>query len=199
MAIHTELTDAPEWPSASRQSGPCGEASLRLGTATKALLTVVAASVFYFNAALMLNRGAEAAGSRYRLPVPFYAGKLFNLYPVFPSYETNNRTFTITGTRISGGDPVQLPLDSYMPLRQGELNLRMQGGSVANLEGESGRQRVLAVYARRLRERYNRLHRDAPLASVAISERTWPRCVYGYTHLAGAGHERILYAEPAAR
>lgn len=202
MAGYTQLDSAPEVSQADAGDRQAQTSARRPRLiAITLMLWSVAAAVLYLNSALMLNRIAEGAGAEVRLPVPFYAGKLFNLYPVFPSYETINRDFSATGIPAAGGEPVRVPLHEYMPLRQGELNLRLQGGSVANLEGEAGRRRVLAEYARRLRARYNRFHPSAPLGSVAIREHTWPRSPLGYSHAARSAdaNDRVVYSEPSAR
>jgi hypothetical protein len=158
----------------------------RPGRLAAAVMSALSLAVIYYTAAILWNALSTAWMLPVRLPVDFFVGGLFNVFPVFTHYESVNTDVVIEGLREGAAGEeaswVELPVGHYLPFRPGELQARVLAPIQVRFLGADGTQSYLTL-ARKIQSRHNRLHPERVLQQVRLRALSWPRSPDGYRAL----------------
>jgi hypothetical protein len=141
---------------------------------------LVIGAFVYTNAAVILapvtRRFLESEG----LPVPAWIADAFNVFGVFWTYETINREILIEGLPRGSDRWIRLDPDELLPFPRGERLTRAWASRPFGDLPTMSQEEAFRVEARKMRERYGRLHPGKQLRRIRILLQTWPRSRRGY-------------------
>lgn len=155
-----------------------------LGRARYVFLSALAGVILYCNVALLANQVCAGLTLACRLPIGFLIGGLFNVFPVFRSYATENTEMLVLGLPrgADANDEEQwraLDVNEYFPYRLGEQHARILANAHRYV-GSDRQQEAWDFVGGKIRDRYNRSHPDAPLEKIRMRTLHWPRSTDGY-------------------
>lgn len=147
----------------------------------RSFLSVIALVFIYSNCAILFNHLAAHLFLPTRLPLNRHLNDLFITFPVFPTYGKRNWEVMLLGKKAKVREEwTNLDAEDYFPFRRGEASQRMIGGKFADTRGKEGQIEAWKFLSRKIRERYNREHPDAPIEKIVIRQLVWPRSKKGF-------------------
>jgi len=172
-ARRVETTGAflPRWTGDSHPEGSSGGQLPGL----RAALSALAVAVLLANVSTML-RGYDGVPDRASQPLRSYVYDAFMVYHLFTGFSPTNSEAEVFGHRPETGW-VPIEMEGVLPFRRGQATLRLRAWHHEHLDDATDARRFLAA---KIRQRYNRLHPEAPVAAVAFGLWRWPSSAEGY-------------------
>jgi hypothetical protein len=167
--------------------------------ARRTSLAVFAATLLYYDVAILANEIAARAGVPLRLPVAAVTAAFLNVYPVFPYYLQYNMDFAAEVRRASDGSWRPIALDEHFRLRRGELHARL----LTDMRPKPGRALADPVawsfLDRQIRARHAHLHPGEVVDRLRVVQLRWPRSPEGWLaqRTPATTERRLVYETPA--
>ena len=166
----------------------------------KVLLSILAAFLIYSEIAVIANYYPLKT----KMPISRVGFFLFNVFPVFSSYQTYNTEYILwawledTRTHKPLGW-VRLDLPEYFPYKYAENRMRLVANMQRFYDPANGQTRAYRALCEKIRKRYNLTHADSSFKAtqIAIGYEVWPHSPRSFYEFKAPGltSERTIYLE----